>query len=190
MFMNQYKMSGSGSAFGAPSGAGMYPGYPGSSPGPGAYPSAGGFPGTAGYPGGGGFTGAAYPPGFPGASTVPGAAAASPAGTGGVNVPGLLPIEESYIENILRLNLGKIATIYMTFENNTQWNAKVFKGRLEAAGRDHIIISDPQTGMRFLLLMVNLDYITFDEELNYHYPFGGGAGPVGGAGGGSPSGGR
>jgi spore germination protein Q len=90
----------------------------------------------------------------------------------GVNVPGQLPIEESFIENILRLNLGKIATIYMTFENNNEWNAKVFKGRLEAAGRDHIIISDPQTGMRYLLLMVNLDYVTFDEELNYTLPFG------------------
>ncbi|HZG78155.1 MAG TPA: spore coat protein GerQ [Paenibacillus sp.] len=78
--------------------------------------------------------------------------------------------EESYIENILRLNLGKIATVYMTFENNSQWNAKVFKGRLEAAGRDHIILSDPTTGMRFLLLMLNLDYVTFDEELNYEYP--------------------
>ncbi|MCD1259839.1 spore coat protein GerQ [Paenibacillus athensensis] len=89
----------------------------------------------------------------------------------GVNVPGLLPAEESFIENILRLNLGKIATLYMTYENNSEWNAKIFKGRLEAAGRDHIIISDPATGMRYLLLMVNLDYITFDEELNYSYPF-------------------
>lgn len=84
---------------------------------------------------------------------------------------GVLPAEESYIENILRLNLGKMATIYMTFENNPQWNAKVFKGRLEAAGRDHIIISDQKTGVRYLLLMVNLDYITFDEELNYTYPY-------------------
>jgi spore germination protein Q len=103
----------------------------------------------------------------------------APPGSGlqtGVNVPGLPPIEESYIENILRLNLGKMATIYMTYENNSQWNAKIFKGRLEAAGRDHIIISDPVTGMRFLLLMVNLDYITFDEELNYTYPFRGGVG--------------
>ena len=84
--------------------------------------------------------------------------------------------EESYIENILRLNLGKMATVYMTFENNSQWNAKIFKGRLEAAGRDHIIISDPATGMRYLLLMVNLDYITFDEPLNYSYPFHPGSG--------------
>jgi len=88
----------------------------------------------------------------------------------GIDVPGLLPAEQSYIENILRLNLGKVATIYMTFENNAEWNAKIFKGRIEAAGRDHIIISDPQTGKRFLLLMVNLDYITFDEELNYEPP--------------------
>ncbi|MRH44013.1 spore coat protein GerQ [Aquibacillus halophilus] len=87
-------------------------------------------------------------------------------------VPGMLPIEESYIENILRLNKGKIATIYMTFENNERWNAKIFKGVVEAAGRDHIIISDPETGKRYVLLMVYLDYMTFDEELNYEYPYG------------------
>ncbi|MDF2721171.1 MAG: gerQ [Paenibacillus sp.] len=81
-----------------------------------------------------------------------------------------LPTEESYIENILRLNLGKMATLYMTYENNSEWNAKIFRGILEAAGRDHIIISDPKTGMRYLLLMINLDYITFDEPLNYAYP--------------------
>ena len=91
--------------------------------------------------------------------------------TTGVNVPGMLPPQQSYIENILRLNRGKLATVYMTFENNTEWNAKVFRGIIEAAGRDHIILSDPQTGKRYLLLMVYLDYITFDEELNYEYPF-------------------
>jgi spore germination protein Q len=87
-------------------------------------------------------------------------------------VPGMLPLEQSYIENILRLNKGKLATVYMTFENNREWNAKVFKGIIEAAGRDHIILSDPQTGMRYLLLMIYLDYVTFDEELEYEYPYG------------------
>ncbi|WP_199620577.1 spore coat protein GerQ [Paenibacillus alkalitolerans] len=127
-------------------------------------------------------------PGFPTYQTPTGAFPSAYAPIGGP-IPGMTPMggvqpfqqpaaaapvfEESYIENILRLNLGKMATIYMTFENNPQWNAKVFKGRLEAAGRDHIIISDPQTGMRYLLLMVNLDYITFDEPLNYQYPFAG-----------------
>jgi spore germination protein Q len=78
--------------------------------------------------------------------------------------------ESSYIENILRLNLGKIVSIYMNFENS-QWGSKIFKGKLEAAGKDHIIISDPQTNMRYLLLTIYLDYITFDEEINYYYPY-------------------
>lgn len=78
--------------------------------------------------------------------------------------------EQSYIENILRLNLGKIVSVYMNFENS-QWGSKVFKGRLEAAGKDHIIISDIQSETRYLLLSIYLDYITFDEEINYYYPY-------------------
>jgi spore germination protein Q len=148
MFTNPYKMPGV-PGYGYPTGA--YPAYPGMQAG-------------------------TVPPSIPSGTTISPTGAPVAAPPSGVNVPGQLPIEESYIENILRLNLGKTATLYMTYENNTQWNAKIFRGRLEAAGRDHIIISDPQTGMRFLLLMVNLDYITFDEELNYYYPFAGGAG--------------
>ncbi|GMK39848.1 hypothetical protein PCCS19_29030 [Paenibacillus sp. CCS19] len=91
------------------------------------------------------------------------------AGTGALGAA-----EESYVENILRLNRGKVGTFYMTYENNSQWNAKIFKGVIEAAGRDHIIISDPTTGMRYLLLMLNLDYVTFDGPINYEYPFDGG----------------
>ena len=110
-------------------------------------------------------TGAFVPTNVPSGSTV------TPAGGSIVQIPA---VEESYVENILRLNRGKLATVYQTFENNSQWNAKVFKGIVEAAGRDHIILSDPNTGIRYLLLMVNLDYITFDEPINYEYPFAGG----------------
>uniref|UniRef100_UPI00403F268C spore coat protein GerQ n=1 Tax=Paenibacillus sp. FSL R5-0519 TaxID=2921648 RepID=UPI00403F268C len=78
--------------------------------------------------------------------------------------------EQSYIENILRLNLGKYGTFYMTYEGNKEWNARIFQGIIEAAGRDHIIISDPKTGRRIMLLMVNFDYATFDEPLLYQYP--------------------
>ena len=78
--------------------------------------------------------------------------------------------EQSYIENILRLNLGKTISVYMNFENS-QWGSKIFKGKLEAAGKDHIIISDQNTNMRYLLLTIFLDYITFEEEINYYYPY-------------------
>lgn len=91
-------------------------------------------------------------------------------------VEGMLPLEQSYIENILRLNRGKRVSVYMTFEENEQWNAQIFKGVIEAAGRDHIIISDPQTGKRYLLLMVYLDYVVFEDEIDYEYPLAAGNG--------------
>ncbi|KON86060.1 spore gernimation protein GerQ [Sporosarcina globispora] len=103
---------------------------------------------------------------------VPGAVAGAMAPSAAPSIPGMLPLEQSYIENILRLNKGKLATVYATFENNTEWNAKIFKGIIEAAGRDHVILSDPQTGQRILLPMIYLDYVTFDEEIEYEYPFG------------------
>ena len=78
--------------------------------------------------------------------------------------------EQSYVENIFRLNLGKVGTFYFTYENNKDWNAKVYTGVLEAAGRDHLIISDRATGQRVVLLMVNFDYATFEEPLVYQYP--------------------
>ncbi|GFN31211.1 hypothetical protein PCURB6_14710 [Paenibacillus curdlanolyticus] len=119
-------------------------------------------------------------PAMPGLPAMPGVTAMPPlvaSGSGvtpiGTNIP-TPASEESYIENILRLNRGKVGTFYMTYENNREWNAKIFKGVIEAAGRDHIIISDPATGMRYLLLMLNLDYVTFDGPINYEYPFAGG----------------
>ncbi len=81
-----------------------------------------------------------------------------------------LPEEQSYIENILRDNLGKVATVYMNFENS-QWGSKIFKGVLKGAGKDHIILKDLQSETRYILLMVYLDYVTFDERIEYDYPY-------------------
>lgn len=80
-------------------------------------------------------------------------------------------IEQSYIENILRLNRGKQATVYMSFEGS-QWGSKIFKGELLEAGKDHIVLKDNQTGITYLLLTIYLSYVTFSEDLEYEYPFG------------------
>lgn len=132
------------------------------------------------YYGGAGPMQPAVPPQVPPTGTVPSTTYIPPVGvpTGPPTsaVPGMLPIEQSYIENILRLNKGKLATVYATFEGNSQWNAKKFVGIIEAAGRDHLILSDPETGQRVLLPMVYLDYVTFAEELEYEYPFAAGPG--------------
>ncbi|RNA66612.1 spore coat protein GerQ [Alteribacter keqinensis] len=76
-------------------------------------------------------------------------------------------MEESFIENILRYNKGKIGTFYFTYQGNSRWNAMVYQGRVETAGRDHIIISDPASGKRYLLMMANLDWVEFEERINY-----------------------
>ncbi|MDE5978221.1 MAG: spore coat protein GerQ [Turicibacter sp.] len=77
----------------------------------------------------------------------------------------------SYVSNLIRLNRGKIATVYMTFSGNDAATARrTFVGVIEASGKDHIVLSDPNTGHRFILLTVYLDYIEFPEEINYYYP--------------------
>ena len=79
-------------------------------------------------------------------------------------------VEESYIENIIRLNRGKLGTFYMTYSDSNEWRDRVYKGVIEAAGIDHIIISDPRDGKRYILLNIYLDWVEFNEEINYEYP--------------------
>ena len=81
------------------------------------------------------------------------------------------PMEQSYIENILRLNKGKQVRIHMTFPDSTEFRDREFRGILEESGRDHIIISDPNTGVWNLLLMIYVDFISFDEKINYSPEF-------------------
>ncbi len=73
--------------------------------------------------------------------------------------------EQSYIENILRLNRGKQVEVYASYPDSTEWRDKVFKGIVEQSGRDHIILSDPTTGDWYLILMIYVNYIKFNERI-------------------------
>lgn len=75
--------------------------------------------------------------------------------------------EQSYIENILRLNKGKKGKFHITVPGSVKWQDRVFEGIIEQAGRDHIIVSNPTTGEWYLILMIYLDFVTFDEPINY-----------------------
>jgi spore germination protein Q len=88
----------------------------------------------------------------------------------GTEQPSPTGVSETFIENILRLNKGKIGTFYFTYQGNTQWNAKTYQGIVETASPDHIIISDPATGIRYMLLMANLDWVEFAQEISYFVP--------------------
>ena len=82
-----------------------------------------------------------------------------------------LDVEQSYIENILRLNKGKKVKVYITFTDSAEWRDKVFDGIIEQSGRDHLILSDPKTGKWYLLQMIYLDYVEFEENINYDPSF-------------------
>lgn len=82
-----------------------------------------------------------------------------------------IPLEQSYIENILRLNKGKYGKFYVSFPDSIEWKDKIFTGVVEQAGRDHLIISDPSTGKWYLILMIYLNYVEFEENINYSPDF-------------------
>lgn len=82
-----------------------------------------------------------------------------------------LPLEQSYIENILRLNKGKKVKAYFSYPDSTEWRDKVYDGVIEESGRDHLVMSDPKTGDWYLLRMIYLDYVTFEEKINYSHEY-------------------
>ena len=76
-----------------------------------------------------------------------------------------IPSEQSYIENILRLNRGKNVDIYASYPDSDEWRNKIFSGIVEQSGRDHIILSDPKTGNWYLILLIYINFIKFDERI-------------------------
>lgn len=82
-----------------------------------------------------------------------------------------IPAEQSYVENILRLNRGKMARFHVTVPGSVEWQDRVFNGIIEQAGRDHIIVSNPSTGEWYLILMIYLDFVTFEEPVEYNKEF-------------------
>lgn len=84
---------------------------------------------------------------------------------------GLAVDEQSYIENILRLNRGKKARFHVTVPGSIEWQDRVFEGIIEQSGKDHIIVSNPNTGEWYLILMIYLDFVTFEEPINYNKEF-------------------
>ena len=73
--------------------------------------------------------------------------------------------EQSYIENILRLNRGKQVEVYASYPDSTEWRDKIFKGIIERAGKDHLILSDPTSCNWYLILMIYINYIKFNERI-------------------------
>ncbi len=79
--------------------------------------------------------------------------------------------EQSYIENILRLNKGKEVKAYVSYPDSVEWRDKIYDGIIEEAGRDHLILSDPSTGKWYLIRMIYLNYVEFNDKINYSHSY-------------------
>ena len=79
------------------------------------------------------------------------------------------PMEQSYIENILRLNKGKRVNAYVSYPDSSEWQNKIYSGTIEEAGKDHLIIKDPTTGNWYLIRLIYLNYVEFMEPIVYSH---------------------
>lgn len=76
-------------------------------------------------------------------------------------------MDKSYIENILKLNKGKKIKISVTIPNLKEEENKIHEGIIESSGKDYLIISNPNNGEWYLIPMIYLNYVTFEEKINY-----------------------
>ena len=67
-----------------------------------------------------------------------------------------------FFDNIIRLNNNKKVKVLL---NNNE-----ISGIIEQVGGDYIIISDPLTNKWHVISLGIIDYICFDEKINYNLP--------------------
>ena len=75
--------------------------------------------------------------------------------------------EQSYIENILRMNKGKKCKVFASFPDSTEWRDRIYDGIIEQAGKDHLVMSSPETGDWYLIPLIYFNWVEFEEPINY-----------------------
>ena len=82
-----------------------------------------------------------------------------------------LPQEQSYIENILRLNKGRKVKAYVSYPDSSAWQNKVYEGIIEEAGKDHLIIRDTMNNIWYLIRIIYLNYVEFFDPIVYSHTY-------------------
>lgn len=82
---------------------------------------------------------------------------------------GLPQGETSFIENVLRLNIGEPGVFHFSFQHTVTeaLNVRNITGYVVAAGRDHVIVHETATEHEFLFPMIYFDYADFEGEVKY-----------------------
>ena len=67
---------------------------------------------------------------------------------------------------LFKKNIGKKIKIYLTFSNSKEWRDKMLSGIIENVNHDFLIVSDPSSGSWYLVPIVYINYIEFEEKIN------------------------
>jgi len=83
--------------------------------------------------------------------------------------PGVGYVDEnvSYSEEILNKNRGKKIKVYTSFSDSIEWRDRIFEGILEAWGRDFFLISDRKNNRWYMVWAIYIDFIEFNEEVEF-----------------------
>lgn len=71
-----------------------------------------------------------------------------------------------YKENLLRANIGKNVSVYVSFPDSIEWRDKIFTGTIENVGNDHILIKD-KNNIPVLLQSIYINFIIFEDNPSY-----------------------
>ena len=82
-----------------------------------------------------------------------------------------LTMEQSYIENILRLNKGRKVKAYVSYPDSSAWQNKIYEGIIEEAGKDHLIIYDNANNLWYLIRIIYINYVEFMEPIIYSHAY-------------------
>lgn len=73
----------------------------------------------------------------------------------------------SFAEEILKSNIGRNATIYMSFPDSIEWRDKTFQGTILENGRDYILIKENISNKIYLLWSIYINYVEFEDNINF-----------------------
>lgn len=78
-----------------------------------------------------------------------------------------LPMEESYIENILRLNKGKIVKVYVSYSDSNDYHDMIYTGKILQAGKDHLVMTNAEENNWYLIPMIYVNWVEFETKPIY-----------------------
>lgn len=85
-----------------------------------------------------------------------------------IEVPNYNVFSFDHMNDLIKNNIGKQVCIYVTFPSSNDFRDFKFDGILEQSGDDYIVLSIPSTGKWHLIPNIYIDFIVFDENINYN----------------------